>query len=274
MHVPRRALVITGAAALLVGVGTAAGATINAGPVNNGVITGCYVTKTTNGSHALVLEDPDASCPKGDTAVEWNQKGTAGPKGATGPRGPQGATGPQGIQGPTGSAGIGATVNSLFPGNANCTDGGASITDGSGNTAYACNGAQGPAGAGDAISNSLTVNNPSTQQEFLSTPSGDYLEGDCTSEGVSVELYPYSGTARIIWTEENGQSVQVGEGDTILIYASEGPYQAMAVTQEVTGTQITSYTVTAYTNSTGTCTFNGQAVTTSLTSPDQAKHNR
>jgi transposase-like protein len=39
-------------------------------------------------------------------------------------------------QGATGAPGTGATVTSLPSGNANCPNGGASVTDGSGNTAY------------------------------------------------------------------------------------------------------------------------------------------
>jgi hypothetical protein len=47
------------------------------------------------------------------------------------------------IEGPAGPAGAGATVSQLSSGDTNCPDGGASITDGGGNTAYACNGANG-----------------------------------------------------------------------------------------------------------------------------------
>jgi hypothetical protein len=50
------------------------------------------------------------------------------------------------LVGPAGSPGKGATVASLAAGDTHCGTGGASITDGSGNTAYACNGAQGNTG--------------------------------------------------------------------------------------------------------------------------------
>ena len=53
-----------------------------------------------------------------------------------------GSTGPAGATGP---AGTGATVTSLPSGNSNCANGGAEITDGNNDTAYACTGATGPA---------------------------------------------------------------------------------------------------------------------------------
>lgn len=135
-------IVITGAAALaLVAGGTAAGAAIAAGPVDgSGVIHGCYTNKALNGSHVIVLQDAGTTCPGGTTAISWNQQGPAGPQG------PAGATGPTGATGATGPAGTGATVASLASGDPNCANGGASITDGKGSTAYACTGATGPAG--------------------------------------------------------------------------------------------------------------------------------
>jgi hypothetical protein len=134
-------IVITGAAALaLVAGGTAAGAAI-AGPVgSDGTIHGCYTNKAVSGSHVIVLQDAGTNCPNGTTAIQWNQQG---PAGAAGPAGPQG---PQGPKGDTGSAGTGATVSPLASGDPKCANGGASITDGNGNTAYACTGATGPGG--------------------------------------------------------------------------------------------------------------------------------
>jgi hypothetical protein len=46
-----------------------------------------------------------------------------------------------------GRAGHWATVTSLASGDHHCASGGASVTDGNGNTACACNGAVGPAGS-------------------------------------------------------------------------------------------------------------------------------
>jgi Collagen triple helix repeat (20 copies) len=166
--------VITGAAALaLVAGGTAAIAAIASGPVDSsGVIHGCWTNAAVNGTHVFVLQDAGTTCPKGTTAISWNQAGPAGPAGPTGatggtgpagpagPIGPTGAAGAVGAPGPTGPAGpvgpvgntgppgIGATVTSLASGDSNCPNGGAEVTDGAGDTAYACTGPTGPAGSG------------------------------------------------------------------------------------------------------------------------------
>lgn len=145
-----RGIVITGAAALaLVAGGTAAGAVI-AGPIDgSGVVHGCYYKPDNNGSSQVVLQDTSTTCPKNTTPITWNQTGPQGLKGDTGaigPQGPQGAKGDTGSQGPPGQDGAGATVATEPAGN-NCADGGAKITDGSGDTAYACTGATGPQGA-------------------------------------------------------------------------------------------------------------------------------
>ncbi len=147
-------MVITGAAALaLVGGGTAAGAAIAASPIDSsGVIHGCWSNGAINGSHVFVLQDAGTSCPRGTTAISWKQAGAQGSQGPAGPQGPAGATGQTGPQGPAGNAGpagtngTGATVASLAAGDPNCLTGGASVTDGNEKTAYACNGAPGPAG--------------------------------------------------------------------------------------------------------------------------------
>ena len=78
MRPRRRALVISGAATLLLGGGTAAFATIATSPISGGVIYGCYKTAATNGSHTLVLQNTGTSCPQGDTAIKWNQRGPKG----------------------------------------------------------------------------------------------------------------------------------------------------------------------------------------------------
>jgi Fibronectin type III domain/Collagen triple helix repeat (20 copies) len=166
-------VIATGAALCLVAGGTAAGAAIASGPVDTtGVIHGC-MSVASGGSHLLVLQDTGTACAKGWTAITWSQTGPAGaagpagPPGVTGPAGPQGPPGNNGAQGPPGATGApgptgpagpagppgnngapgtGATVAILAAGNANCPNGGASITDGSGNTAYVCNGAPGAQG--------------------------------------------------------------------------------------------------------------------------------
>jgi Collagen triple helix repeat (20 copies) len=160
-----------GLAAVLVAGGGTALATAT-GPVSGGVITGCYTNAEVNGSHAFVLQDSGTACPKGTSAVSWNEQGAAGPAGAAGPQGPAGPAGPAGAtgatgaqgpagatgaigpQGPAGAAGTpgaGATVTALSPGDPNCASGGAAISASAGDTtAYACNGATGAPGAAGA----------------------------------------------------------------------------------------------------------------------------
>ena len=93
----RRIILIMAAALALVAGGTAAGAAIASGPVDSsGVVHGCYTTNAIKGSHFFVLQDAGTSCPRGTTAIMWNQQG---------PRGPQGPPGPQGVAGPQGPSG-------------------------------------------------------------------------------------------------------------------------------------------------------------------------
>ena len=92
----RMVLVATGAAATLAIGGTAYGA-VAGGPVDSsGVVNGCYADVAIKGSHALVLQDAGTTCPKGTTAVSWNQQGPTGSAGPQGPQGPKGDTEAQG----------------------------------------------------------------------------------------------------------------------------------------------------------------------------------
>jgi hypothetical protein len=102
-----RRIILTVAAALaLVAGGTAAGAVIASGPVDSsGVVHGCYTTNAVKGSHFFVLQDAGTSCPRGTTAIMWNQQGRQGPQGSPGPQGPQGVAGPQGPAGTSGWSG-------------------------------------------------------------------------------------------------------------------------------------------------------------------------
>jgi hypothetical protein len=105
-----RAVMIGAGAVLILGTGsTAAYAALAGSPVDaSGVIHGCWTNAAINGTHVFVLQDAGTTCPKGTTAIEWNQQGPAGPAGpagAAGPQGPPGATGPQGPAGNTGPAG-------------------------------------------------------------------------------------------------------------------------------------------------------------------------
>jgi hypothetical protein len=129
-------IVLTGAASLaLVAGGTAAGAAITGGPVDgSGVIHGCYTTQELNGSHVFVLQDAGTGCPKGTTAISWNQQGPAGPAGPAGAAGAPGATGsqgPAGLTGATGAAGpMGQIGNSGPPGPAGAN--GTTVLNGTG----------------------------------------------------------------------------------------------------------------------------------------------
>ena len=159
-HLNRKTLLIAGATTLLVGGGggIAAYATVLNPVSSSGVIYGCYTNAEVNGSHALVLQDTGTSCPKGTTAISWSQTGPsgasgspgpAGPSGPTGVPGPSGASGPPGSPGapgspgPAGSSGAGAVVAASAPASA-CPNGGITVTDGSGNAQYVCNGTPGP----------------------------------------------------------------------------------------------------------------------------------
>src|ERR1700733_2494446 len=115
MNVKR--IAIAGAAALtLAAGGTTADATITVGPVDSsGVIHGCYTSQALNGSHVFVLQDAGTNCPKGTTAISWNQEGPAGPAGATGPAGNTGPAGPQGPAGQTGATGPAGPQGSTGP---------------------------------------------------------------------------------------------------------------------------------------------------------------
>jgi hypothetical protein len=84
---------------LVLALGGVAYATI---PDSNGVIHGCY---DSGGNVKVIDTDKTASCPKGYTALSWNQTGTQGPKGDTGPAGPTGPTGPTGPKGDIGPQG-------------------------------------------------------------------------------------------------------------------------------------------------------------------------
>jgi hypothetical protein len=105
-----RKMLVTGAVSVaLVAGGTAAGAAIASGPVDSsGVIHGCWTNAAINGTHVFVLQDAGTNCPRGTTAISWNQtgpQGPAGPAGTVGAAGPAGPAGPIGNTGPAGQAG-------------------------------------------------------------------------------------------------------------------------------------------------------------------------
>ena len=111
-----RPVIVAGAVTLMLAAGTTvatAAVMSSASPVSgSGVIDGCWTNAEINGSHVIVLQDQGTSCPKGTTAISWNESGPpgpTGPAGPAGPTGPAGAAGPAGPAGPTGPAGPGIT---------------------------------------------------------------------------------------------------------------------------------------------------------------------
>jgi hypothetical protein len=87
---------------------------------------------------------PDSLGNDGDFYLDTSADVLYGPK--SGGTWPTTATSLVGPAGPAGAPGAGATVTPLSSGDSHCGNGGAAITDGNGNTAYACTGATGPAG--------------------------------------------------------------------------------------------------------------------------------
>src|ERR1700730_2265578 len=94
---------------LFVGLGVIASLVLAAGvayasiPGPNGVITGCFATKS--GDLRVIDAQAGAQCTKKEQQLTWNQTGPPGPAGATGPQGAQGPQGPQGATGPAGPQG-------------------------------------------------------------------------------------------------------------------------------------------------------------------------
>lgn len=92
----------------------AAGGYALAAVPNDGVIHGCYNSK----SGALRVIDSSESCGKSEYSLSWNQEGPqgpAGPTGATGTDGPVGPAGPEGPAGPVGPTGADGAVGAVGP---------------------------------------------------------------------------------------------------------------------------------------------------------------
>jgi hypothetical protein len=87
-------VIIAGVATLALGAGTgvaAAAMRTSPSPVDrSGVIHGCWTNSAIHGSHVFELQDVGTNCPKGTTAISWNERG---PAGAPGPSGPAGGSG-------------------------------------------------------------------------------------------------------------------------------------------------------------------------------------
>jgi hypothetical protein len=237
-----RRIAITGAAALaLVAGGTAAGATIASSPVSSsGVIDGCYTNAEVNGSHVFVLQNQGTACPKGTTAISWNQTGPQGPAGATGPAGTTGPAGPAGPAGSPGAAGTGATVASLASGNSNCPNGGAQITDGNGDVAYACNGGAPSvhSGGGNA-------------QPLGDVSCGEEVVANGTNSG-SDNWYEVVGTGSC----SSLMSIQVsGTGDVFDLYQNEPVAPALGNGLTETAVEAGTYYIDVYGGTSGSFTL-------------------
>ena len=129
---------------------------------DGGVIQGCY---DSGGNLKVIASLP---CPKGYTAVSWNQKGDPGPKGDAGAKGDPG---PAGQPGAPGANGVSPTVAQLTAGDPNCPAGGAAITDAPGSTAYVCSGEKGADGT-DAEPFSGTFTSPNGEYSITITDGG------------------------------------------------------------------------------------------------------
>lgn len=107
----RIGLLAAGLGVALVAVGGTAFGAVSSIPDGSGVIHGCY---DSGGNLKVIDASVTATCPKGYSALDWNQTGSAGqqgPQGQTGPQGTAGPTGPQGLPGASGAAGAnGSTV--------------------------------------------------------------------------------------------------------------------------------------------------------------------
>ncbi len=102
----KRASLITAGVVLVLGGGGVAAWASSAGtiPGPDGVIHGCYLSGKSQ-LKPLSLVESSTPCPKGFTAIDFNQTGPTGPTGATGATGLTGATGPTGATGQTGPQG-------------------------------------------------------------------------------------------------------------------------------------------------------------------------
>ena len=99
MRFRTRLLLVLVSVGLLATAGGIAYATI---PGDDGVIHGCYLTRT---GLLRVIDPTTSSCTSFETPIDWNQTGPEGPSGPQGPQGEPGPPGPQGPEGPQGAPG-------------------------------------------------------------------------------------------------------------------------------------------------------------------------
>jgi hypothetical protein len=187
----RTILIGTGATIALAAGSTTAYAAI-AGPVDgSGVIHGCWTNTAVNGTHVFVLQDAGTNCPKGTTAISWNQQGPAGPAGAAGPTGPAGTAGPAGA---TGLAGPKGDTGAPGPAGPAGTTGPAGPKGDTGAAGPA--GPQGPQGPAGANGNTVLRgtgppdNSAGSPGDFYLDTAADMLFGPKTGNG-----WPAAGTS-------------------------------------------------------------------------------
>jgi len=233
--------VIAGVAAASVLAGGTALAAASSGPVSGGVVDGCYTNGEVNGSHVFVLQDAGTSCPKGTTAVTWNQTGPAGQNGTNGTAGTAGTNGTNGTNGSSVVTSTGVPASACNPGDTDvdlatgevytCVAGGGSIGgDGSGagagkagppgnawsDTGSSIMGQQGTDGTNGTNGSSVVTSagvpasacNPgdtdvdlATGEVYTCVVAGDSIAGDGSGAGAGK-----GGAAGVLWSD-TGSSI-------------------------------------------------------------------
>jgi hypothetical protein len=137
----------------VVGVGLAGGIAYAAIPGAGNVYAACMLKNV----GTIRLIDPSlptsnvmGHCTSLETQISWNEDGQPGAPGPAGPNGSPGAPGSPGSPGKDGTNGRdgqSVTSEALGAGDSNCPNGGSKFTAASGGVTYACNGADGTAGA-------------------------------------------------------------------------------------------------------------------------------
>ena len=96
----RRVIFVSGAMALVLGVGGAALAASTGTAASKTTISGCYNSRT---GTLRVLTPSHARCGKGELKISWDKQGPTGPRGRRGAKGDTGPRGARGRQGPPGN---------------------------------------------------------------------------------------------------------------------------------------------------------------------------
>ena len=240
-------LISAGAALALVAAGTAAGAAI-AGPVDgSGVIDGCWTNGAVNGTHVFVLQDAGTNCPKGTTAISWNQQGPAGPAGAAGNTVLNGGGPPGPSVGNTGDFYLDTTP-------------GAPVLYGPkaqgnwppGVSLVGLQGAPGPAGPGYVLTTTSGIAPPLTQDgtyyvdvraELTNPSSTDPLIGFCTIFGIGPKASLFAGAFAV--SPGRGPTYSFSGIVTVSGGASSAnPLQLNLGCEDMTGAEVTPGAVT------------------------------